>query len=405
MIRFIFLILLLLLLDWYVFQALRFSLQDSSLLWKRLFFVLHWSMPVLVLISIVMAFQGKSAVGTYLRAFLFIIYFSKIVLAVFLMVDDSRRALLWVGQKMKDKEVRYNPSRASFLIQTGWLVASIPFSTLLYGMMRNAYRYKVYRSDVSILNLPAAFEGLKIVQISDIHSGSFTQKEPVRKSVELINAEKPDLVFFTGDLVNSQAREMEGFMDIFDKIESKYGVYSILGNHDYGDYHRWENREAKEANMAELKQRQADLGWRLLLDEHHILEKDGAKMAIIGIQNSSGNSRFKTYGNIEKAYAGTESIPLKILLSHDPSFWDAKIRPQFPDIQLTLSGHTHGAQFGIEIPGFIKWSPSQYFYKQWAGLYETAGQQLYVNRGLGFLGYPGRVGILPEISSLILRKT
>lgn len=404
MIRFILLIILLLLLDWYVFQALRFTLQDSSLLIRRLFFVVHWSMPFLVAISLVMALQGRSAAGTYLRAFLFIVYFSKIVLAIFLMLDDSRRALLWIGQRVKATEMEHSPSRARFLVNAGWLVAAVPFSTLIYGMLRNAYRYKVYRSEVPISGLPDTFEGLKIVQISDIHAGSFMQKEPVRRAIELINAEKPDLVFFTGDLVNSQAKELDDFMDVFDKIEAKHGIYSVLGNHDYGDYHRWESPAAKKANLEDLKDRQAQLGWKLLLDEHAILEKEGTKLAIIGIQNSSGNSRFKTYGDIDRAFSGAQNAPLKILLSHDPSFWDHRIRPDFPDIQLTLSGHTHGGQFGIEIPGFLKWSPSQYVYKQWAGLYAKGRQQLYVNRGLGFLGYPGRVGILPEISSLVLRK-
>ena len=267
-------------------------------------------------------------------------------------------------------------------------------------------------------NVPPAFKGLKIVQISDVHSGSFMNKKAVEKGVQKILDEKPDVIFFTGDLVNDLPAEMNDYIDVFAKLKAPMGVYSIFGNHDYGDYVRWPDRteehKAKEEaagkhlltplqqqSLNELANVHQKLGWRLLMDEHITLKKADAEIAVIGVQNISGKARFYTYGNLAKAYAGAEKYPFKILLSHDPSHWDAEVKPHYPDIDLTLSGHTHGMQFGIEIPGF-KWSPVQYVYKQWSGLYEDAKQKLYINRGFGFLGYPGRVGILPEITVIEL---
>jgi len=285
------------------------------------------------------------------------------------------------------------------------MVGAIPFVSLLYGLIRNPYRYKLYKEKIAIRNLPKALNGLKIVQISDIHSGSFTFKEPVKKAIEIINEQKADLVFFTGDLVNSIAEEMERFVDVFDKIESKYGIFSVKGNHDYGDYHRWSNKEKKRLNTVQFEDIQKRLGWDLLLNEHRVLEINGEKLAIIGVENISSKVHFSKYGDLEKAYNGCEECPVKMLLSHDPSHWTAETIKNFKDIDLTLSGHTHGMQFGIEIPGWLKWSPIKYIYKQWAGLYKEGEQYLYVNRGLGFLGYPGRVGILPEITLLELETT
>ena len=252
-------------------------------------------------------------------------------------------------------------------------------------------------------NLPAAFKGLKIVHISDIHSGSFTDKQAVMKGVEKIMKEKPDLILFTGDLVNNTADEMADYMDVFDKLNAPMGVYSTLGNHDYGDYVHWENPEAKKANLERLKVIHHKLGWRLLVNEHVILEngQENDKIALIGIENWSAKSSFPKYGDMKKAYEGTSEYPFKILMSHDPSHWDAEVRTKYPDVDLMLAGHTHGMQFGVEVPGF-KWSPVQYVYRQWAGLYEQAHQKLYVNRGYGFIGYPGRVGILPEITVIEL---
>jgi len=281
------------------------------------------------------------------------------------------------------------------------------FGTLVYGF-NNKYRYELRRFKLNYANLPAAFKGLKIIHISDIHSGSFTDKAAVAKGVQKIMNEKPDLILFTGDLVNNLAEEMDDYIDIFDKLNAPLGVYSTLGNHDYGDYVNWDSKEQKTANLEKLKQVHASLGWRLLMNEHVVLERGEDKIAVIGIENWSDKARFPKYGDLKKAYAGAESHPFKILLSHDPSHWRAEVCESYKDINLMLSGHTHGMQFGLEIPG-LKWSPVQYVYREWAGLYEqlhpeekTINQRLYVNRGFGFIGYPGRVGILPEITLLEL---
>ena len=240
------------------------------------------------------------------------------------------------------------------------------------------------------------------MHISDIHSGSLLDKKAVEAGVNKILAEKPDLILFTGDLVNDQATEMDFLKDIFAKLKAPMGVFSTLGNHDYGDYVQWPiDGVSKEQNLENLKTVHADMGWKLLMNEHVVLERGQDKIAVIGIENWSAKGRFPKHGKMVEAHAGTEQYPFKILLSHDPSHWDAEVNKLYKDVDLMLSGHTHGMQFGIEVPGF-KWSPVQYMYKQWAGLYEGETQKLYVNRGFGFIGYPGRVGILPEITVLEL---
>jgi predicted MPP superfamily phosphohydrolase len=282
----------------------------------------------------------------------------------------------------------------------GIIAGSSLFGILVYGF-GNKYRYKIKRLKLKYDNLPAAFAGLRIVHISDIHSGSFTNKEAVMMGVTRIMEEKPDLILFTGDMVNNVADEMNDYMDVFDKLRAPLGVYSTLGNHDYGDYVSWKSPEDKQANLEKLKQVHHSLGWRLLMNEHIVLEKGNDSIAVLGIENWSAKARFPKYGNLQKAYEGSESHPFKILMSHDPSHWKAEVLKDYPDIDLMLAGHTHGMQFGFELPGF-KWSPVQYVYKEWAGLYEMASQRLYVNRGFGFIGYPGRSGILPEITVLEL---
>ena len=271
---------------------------------------------------------------------------------------------------------------------------------MIYGF-GNKYRYELRRVKLAFDNLPASFKGLKILHISDIHSGSFTDKHAVTQGVEKALKEKPDLILFTGDLVNDRATEMENYMDVFSRLKAPMGVFSTLGNHDYGDYVQWENEAAKKANLEDLKKVHANLGWRLLMNEHVVLEKNTDQIALLGIENWGAKGRFPKYGRMDLAHPGTEKYPFKILMSHDPSHWDAEVQPKYGDIDLMLAGHTHGMQFGVEIPG-IKWSPVQYMYKEWAGLYEKGKQKLYVNRGFGFIGYPGRVGILPEITVIEL---
>jgi hypothetical protein len=246
-----------------------------------------------------------------------------------------------------------------------------------------------------------AFRGLRIVQLSDIHSGSFTDPDAVHKGIQKVLDLKPDLILFTGDLVNNEASEMKNYSDMFATLKAPMGVFSTLGNHDYGDYVQWPSAAAKKQNLEMLKQVHAGMGWRLMMNEHVMLERGGEQIALIGIENWSAKARFPKYGDLPAAYAGAGAAPFKILMSHDPSHWDAQVVPQFPDIDLMLAGHTHGMQFGVELP-WLKWSPVQYVYKQWAGLYQQGKQKLYVNRGFGFIGYPGRVGILPEITLIEL---
>jgi predicted MPP superfamily phosphohydrolase len=292
-------------------------------------------------------------------------------------------------------------SRFTFISQLALGVGALLTLGLGYGI-RNRYRYQLKRLKLSLKDLPSEFKGLRIIQISDIHSGSLDDPEAVAKGVDLIMREKPDLIFFTGDLVNNQAEEVIPYLKIFSQLKAPMGVFSVLGNHDYGDYVSWPSEEAKKENLDALKQHHADLGWRLLLNEHVLLERNNQQIALIGIENW-GARGFTKYGDMKKAVAGLEHVnaPIKILLSHDPSHWEAEVRKEYRDISLMLSGHTHGMQFGIDIPGF-KWSPVQYVYKQWAGLYQEENQSLYVNRGYGFIGYQGRLGILPEITLIEL---
>ena len=292
-------------------------------------------------------------------------------------------------------------SRFAFISQTALVIGGALTAGMVYGIS-NRYRYQLTRVKLSLKNLPDEFKGLRIVQISDIHSGSFDDPVAVAKGVETIMHEKPDLILFTGDLVNERAEEIVPYLNIFSQLKAPMGVFSVLGNHDYGDYASWPSEEEKKENLTVLKQHHADLGWRLLLNEHVLLERNKQQIALIGIENW-GARGFTKYGDMKKAVAGLENsnVPVKILLSHDPSHWEAQVRKDYRDIALTLSGHTHGMQFGIDIPGF-KWSPVQYVYKQWAGIYQEENQHLYVNRGYGFIGYQGRLGILPEITLIEL---
>lgn len=401
--RFIIPLLLMLGFDYYVFQAFQtISLhwQDSS---KQILSLLYWSIPILTLLFLI--FRAGLAANldkhrfSLINSLLIIVYLAKFLIATTLLIDDLRRLFLTLflnGPQPID--------RSLLLSQIGLAFGGGIALTLLYGIFRNPYRYQVLRESVAIDGLPKELNGLRIVQISDVHSGSFTRKLPVAKGIELINQQEADLVFFTGDLVNNIAAEMEPFVEVFDKITAKYGVYSILGNHDYGEYVRWENPEDRIQNLKNLIATHKKMGWEILLNENKLLTINQQQVAIIGVENYSASPRFPKYGKLQEAYQGTETAQLKLLLSHDPSHWKAQVVQQYEDIAITFSGHTHGFQFGIEIPGWFKWSPVKYVYKQWAGLYQEDKQFLYVNRGFGFLGYPGRVGILPEITVIDLKS-
>lgn len=300
-------------------------------------------------------------------------------------------------------QTQFLPERRKLISQLAVGLAAIPFASLLYGMYRGKYNYKVLSYTLEYDDLPEAFEGFKIAQISDIHSGSFDNAEKVQHGVDLVNAQQADVVLFTGDLVNNRADEIHPWIKTFQQIKAKQGVFSVLGNHDYGDYMRWETAEAKKENLQSLFKAQKEMGWDLLLNESRFIEKEGQRLALVGVEN--WGSGFKQDGDLGKALEQVDADDFKILLSHDPSHWEAQVLPHPFKIHLTLSGHTHGMQFGIEIPGWIKWSPVKWRYKQWAGIYESASQRLNVNRGFGYLAYPGRVGMWPEISVITLKKT
>jgi predicted MPP superfamily phosphohydrolase len=397
--------------DFYVFQVVKMLCQGSSSRTKTIIFTTYWTVSIgIIIFFLFLPFLNTERWPKNLRNYLFAtivgFFFAKLLASVFFLVDDLRRAIQWAVGKIffrnteGESQVNEGISRSVFLSWVGIGVGGSLISSLLYGFT-NKYNYQIRRIPLSFSNLPSAFRGLKIIQISDIHSGSFDDKKAVEKGVQMILDLRPDLILFTGDLINDRATEMMGYEDVFSRLKAPMGVFSTLGNHDYGDYVKWPDRAARDQNIEDLKKIQADLGWRLLMNEHVVLEKQGQEIALIGIENWSSKARFPKYGKMSKAYPGAEKYPFKILMSHDPSHWNAEVRPLYADIDLTLSGHTHGMQFGIEVPGF-KWSPVKYVYDQWAGLYEEGKQKLYVNRGYGFIGYPGRVGILPEITLIEL---
>jgi uncharacterized protein len=404
-------VVIMVLLDLYVFQAIKVVTQGASPKLRIGIFAGYWSISaaavvLLIIIPFINYDSWPRSVRTYLFATVVGLFFAKIVAVLFFLLDDVRRVIQWASSKLffRDTEGEIigeqRISRSAFLSWMGLVAGGGLFSTLVYGFS-NKYNYEVRKVRLSFKNLPTAFRGLKIIHISDIHSGSFTNKKAVQKGVDLILKQKPDLILFTGDLVNDRAIEMEQYMEVFNRLKAPMGVFSTLGNHDYGDYIRWESQEEKRANLERLKEVHGELGWRLLMNEHVVLEKDQQTITLLGIENWSAKGSFPKYGRLSDAYKGAEPQTFKILMSHDPSHWEAEVRPDYPDINLMLAGHTHGMQFGVEVPGF-RWSPVQYVYKQWAGLYEEGDQKLYVNRGFGFIGYPGRVGILPEITLIEL---
>ncbi|MCG3164990.1 MAG: 3',5'-cyclic adenosine monophosphate phosphodiesterase CpdA [Bacteroidia bacterium] len=408
--RFLIPVVLVLLIDLYFFQAVKTSTRDFTVSARSIIYWSYWLFTafsisfILLLMLMPQTFLSKFT-RIYTLTFIFIIVLSKLIGSVFLLMDDVARLFKWSFLKFGFfADSAYSGSRAKFMSQLGIIISFIPFSSMIYGMIKTAFDYKVRTVKLHLPNLPDAFNGYKIAQLSDIHSGSFSSGSPLKKAISLLLDQQPDLIFFTGDLVNNRSDEAENVFEELSEIKAKDGVYSVLGNHDYGDYVPWESKEAKAANLQQLVDIHARLGWKLLRNQNQILEKDGAQLAIIGVENWGAAMRFPKYGDLDTAKKGVEHLPVKLLLSHDPSHWDAKVRPEHPDIDVTFSGHTHGFQFGIEIPGF-KWSPVQYVYKQWAGLYEEGTQKIYVNRGLGFLGYLGRVGILPEITVFELSNT
>jgi predicted MPP superfamily phosphohydrolase len=376
-------------------------------LWRGfLIFMPLWEIVAVILMSY--QFQpdfGKSSLLT--NTFMgvsFSFFLTKLTINTFLFINDGFRLLKWPVQSIAKRKPVPLEGRRRFVTNVGLVLAAVPFTGLLYGTFKGKYNYKVWKHKLSFKELPTSFDGLRIAQISDIHSGSFDDPEAVRKGLRALMEYKPDLILLTGDLVNNFATEMDGLIDLFDKeLDAPFGKYAVMGNHDYGEYVQWDSEEEKEANVAAVREQYAKIGFKLLDNEATVFELHGEKISLIGVENWGGGS-FPKYGDYDLASKKIDSNSFKILMSHDPEHWDQHIIDHDHFVHLTLSGHTHGAQMGVEIPGWIKWSPVSLRYQRWAGLYEEKDQYLYVNRGFGFIGYPGRIGIWPEITILDLHQ-
>lgn len=406
---FLFVLLFFLVIDFYLFQAVLVASQHWSPLWRKLARYGFWGPTVLCTGAVLWwmladPYKISSGMRNWIITGLFATYFSKIFGILFLFADDIQRGVRWVaglftggGEPIGGKAI----PRSEFLARAALIATSVPFGTMAYGIISGAHDYRIRRVTINLPNLPKSFDGLRIGQISDIHSGSFFNKTAVKGGVDMLLREKPDMIFFTGDLVNNEAVEVKDYLEIFGKISAPLGVFSVTGNHDYGDYHRWPSLQEKRANFRDLMEAHRLMGYDLLMNDHRIITQGSGQIAVIGNENWGGRG-FSQYGKLREAHRGTSDVDVRLLLSHDPSHWDAQVRPEFPDIDVMFAGHTHGFQFGVEIGGF-RWSPSQYAYKQWAGLYRQGKQYLYVNRGFGYLGYPGRIGMPPELTIFELK--
>ena len=394
--------------EWYGYQAMRTLTQALPPNMRRVVAVGYWLLTVAVWGLAFWAGStrqlGNTVLKSYLMSLPLLLLGAKLVILIPLLLEDVTRLGRWaVSAATRPAGVEANAiPRSEFLAKLALGLGAIPFFGLLWGMAKGATDYQVRRVTLRFPNLPPAFEGFKVLQISDLHTGSFNSTEPLHRAVAMINRQNADLILMTGDLVNNRAIEVEPHIPALQQIKSELPIFSSLGNHDYGDYVQWESPAQKRENLERLMRNHAKIGWTLLNDTSHTITRGTDKIAVLGVQNWSSHANFPKHGNLPQAHAASGDAPFKILLSHDPSHWEAQVL-NYPDIDLTLSGHTHGMQFGVNLP-FMKWSPVSYVYKQWAGLYEQGRQKLYVNVGLGFLGYPGRVGFLPEITVFELRR-
>lgn len=396
-------------LDLYVFKGVRMLTANISMAWLRTaLHVLYWAVSIGMIVGGMAMMAGMSAYREkvdysfyfYFFGIMLLVTLPKLVFLIFHLVEDlAFLSAKGVTAVATDGE---QISRFTFLSQMGMVLAAVPLVGVAYGILKGRFAFRVVRQEMVFDNLPQAFDGLKIAQISDLHLGSFFNNySAVQKGIDLLNAQKPDLIFFTGDLVNNYASETDGWVPLFRQLEARLGKYSILGNHDYGDYVAWPDAASKHKNLENVIQANKDMGFRILMNERDDLEIDGEKIGILGVENY-GKPPFPQHGDLNKSLQGSEDLPFKILLSHDPSHWDLQVLGQ-TNIDLTLSGHTHGMQFGVEI-GSIKWSPVKMRYPRWGGLYTEGKQHLYVNRGFGYIGFPGRVGMPPEITLIELRS-
>ena len=391
-----------LLLDLYFFQVLKSAVGKRTPFLKRTVYSIYWLYDgVLIAALLYLKVSGGGIFSGYFFSLvgpMLLSFIPKLCMLPFLLLKDVGQLTFRMASR---RSAPLLPARRKFINQMILGASVIPFGYVLFGITRGPYNYTVHRNTLYFDDLPPAFDGFTITQLSDIHCGSLKDRAAVERGVRLANAQQSDLMVCTGDFVNNEASELRPWQDVFATLTAPFGVFSILGNHDYGDYADWSSDEAKTANLEELKSMQRAMGFRLLLDEHLKIEREGAYINLVGVQN--WGSRFRQYGDLDKALEGVENNTFSVLLSHDPSHWEAEVLPHPKPVQLTLSGHTHGMQFGVEIPGF-KWSPSKYMYKQWAGIYNRGGHYINVNRGFGFLGFSGRIGIWPEISVITLKR-
>ena len=402
------------LLDFYCYKSILAAFKNWKPSTKKRFTIMWWTISILLIIGVFCAIYLN--IFLTIRAIILVAFFltgtGKLVMLPFLLIDDIRRLVIKITRRLKKEEIPVATtqslagepiSRSSFLVKAGLITGAVPLSSLSWGIISGAYDYQIRRVDLILPNLPSAFEGMTIGQLSDIHSGSFYNKTAVQGGVEMLLREKTDMIFFTGDLVNNLTKEVKDYQDIFSKVTAPLGVYSVLGNHDYGDYHFGRTSSpAKAKNLKDMIVTHKIMGWDLLMNEHRRIKVDGQEIGVLGIENW-GMGRFPKYGKMELATKNTEDLPVKLLLSHDPSHWRGEVLQNYPEIDAVFAGHTHGMQFGVRFKE-MQWSPVQYIYKEWAGLYRKQQQQLYVNVGYGFLGYPGRVGILPEITIFELQR-
>jgi uncharacterized protein len=403
--RLLFFCLFLLVIEIYAYQAIK------TLIKIRWMLLAYSVVSLLLLVFILYSFTqfdrsiGQTHRTMFTMGLMLVVYLPKIVMTVILLGEDVFRLTAGSINYLIDNSsnTSFLPSRRKFVSQIGLGLAAVPFLSLIYGIFEGKYNFKVIKQAIYFPDLPDAFNGFTITQISDVHSGSFDNPEKINYAIDLVNEQNSDMILFTGDIVNTHAKEMHPWLETFNRIKKhEYGKYSVLGNHDYGEYVTWPSQAEKDKNFHDIKKLYGQIGFQLLLNEHTFIEKGGDKIALVGVENWGKN--FKQAGDLKKASQSLGKEDFKILMSHDPSHWNEVIQHDDKHFQLTLSGHTHGMQFGIEIPGFFKWSLAQYVYKQWAGLYENVGRYIYVNRGFGFHAYPGRVGIMPEITVIQLIK-
>ena len=402
MMRWIVFIVFVLFIDFYAFQSIKTITKN------KMVFLIYWLVSVAVILNVVYTIntigesRGLSQQVMLSFGLLILTLSPKIIALIVLFGEDIFRVFKSGFNYFSSTTTsNYFPDRRMFVSKMALGLAAIPFSSVLYGMVRGKYNYKVIKHTLYFEDLPSAFDGFKLTHLSDIHSGSFDDEEKIAYGIDLINEQDSDVILFTGDIVNNTADEMIPWIPLFNNLKAKDGKYAVLGNHDYGEYVRWKNPEEKERNFQDIKDIHPKIGFNLLLNDSVYLEKGNDKIALVGVEN--WGTRFKKAGDLNLASSKINKEDFKILMSHDPSHWEQEVKTHTANFHLTLSGHTHGMQFGIEIPG-IKWSPVQYIYKHWAGVYKELGKYLNVNRGFGFLAFPGRIGIWPEITVITLKK-